>query len=188
MKNTAILQWSGQPRKDGATDTNAYEQGAFEANIAQEEARLNGTPDYTMMPPDRQGGFIKIFEARGGNAPQGADGGAPQLEQIDGDGAMISEEGIVRGTLKDGRLYGEGEEILPDGTWRGGYYEAGQMQGAGFWRSGPPMMAKCIFSKAISSTTCPIKQVEVTYEDGSSQINLWRGRGGDRGRPACRRE
>lgn len=161
--------WSGQPRQWGP-NTNAYEQGAFEANIAQEEAKLNGTPDYTMMPPDRQGGFIKIFEARGG-APTAADGKEVKPGDIDGQGVLLTEDGVERGNFVDEQLDGRGEEIDADGTWRGGTFKADQLEGQGFeigTENGEQYLLEGDFVAGE-----PDGMVTMTYGDGDSQRIMW---------------
>lgn len=80
------------------------------------------TPDPIIFPPPTLGGDPSLFQP---NRPLT---GEPPMSpsEIEGRGTLLTPQGMKRGTFEDGKLTGVGEEIGPDGMWRGGTYEAGR--------------------------------------------------------------
>jgi hypothetical protein len=131
-----------------------------ERNLRNTNAANDGPgfrPDETVLPPTRKGGFISIFEGSG-NAK-------------DGQGTLIGEDGIAKGTFKDGKLQGEGEQILADGTYRGGNYKDGQIAGKGFEFG--EKEGKTFVTEGTFKADQPDGIVTVTYEDKSSERVRW---------------
>lgn len=131
-----------------------------ERNLRNSNAANDGPgfrPDETVLPPTRKGGFISIFEGSG-NAK-------------DGQGTLIGEDGIAKGTFKDGKLQGEGEQILADGTYRGGNYKDGQIAGKGFEFGEKD--GKSFVTEGTFKADQPDGIVTVTYDDKSSERVRW---------------
>lgn len=158
--------------RQAAAERNRTTNAADEA-VAAANAREKAGGDWGLLPPDRPGGFIKIFQANAANAPVPTDGAVLKPADIDGEGAVISEDGIERGTFKDGALEGAGEEITDEGTWRGGSYQGGEIDGQGFElgeRNGQPYLMEGNFDN-----DAPNGIVTMTYPDGTSQRVAWEG-------------
>ena len=80
------------------------------------------TADPVILPPATAGGQPSLFQP---NKP--LTGAAPvSATEIQGSGTLLTPDGLKRGTFANGKLNGVGEEINPDGAWRGGTYEAGR--------------------------------------------------------------
>ena len=122
-------------------------------------------PEPVILPPTKKGGFITVFEGR-----QDTSSGATTLN---GEGTAITAEGIQSGTFKNNELQGEGQEVTPDGTWRGGNYENGEIEGEGF--EVREEGGKLAFVEADFKNDKPEGVVTVTYEDGASRHDLWSG-------------
>lgn len=124
-------------------------------------------PEPVILPPTKKGGFITVFEGRQDSAS------GPAV--LNGEGTAITSDGIQSGTFKNNELQGEGQEVTPDGTWRGGNFENGEIEGQGFEvrEEGD----KLAFVEADFKDDKPEGIVTVTYEDGASRHDLWsRGR------------
>jgi hypothetical protein len=115
------------------------------------------TPDLTVLPPKRQGGYIGIFEGSG----------TPK----DGQGTLIGDDGVTKGNFKNGKLEGEGEQILTDGTYRGGNYKDGQIAGKGFEFGVKD--GKTAVTEGTFKADEPDGLALVTYEDKSSERVRW---------------
>lgn len=120
-------------------------------------------PEPVVLPPERKGGFIRVFEGKQ-DTTSGTD-------TLNGKGTMISDEGIQAGTFKGNELQGEGEEITPDGTWRGGKFDKGEIEGPGF--EVREVGQKLEFVEANFKDDKPEGIVEVSYDDGTSRHDLW---------------
>lgn len=147
-------------RRDEYLRSNPAEEAARERNRLDDEARLRGDTSY--YPPTKQGRFGAIFQGD----KQSPSGGAPS-----GDGYLISDYGIARGTFKDGRLQGTGQEILPDGVYRGGEYVAGKLEGEGYEvaRDGDRLSV----TTGVFINDAPNGVIEVSFDDGSSRLDIW---------------
>lgn len=128
-------------------------------------------PEPVIMPPKKEGGFIQIFQGK--VTPVDAKGTLPQTpEQLNGEGTFIGEDGIESGTFEGGELEGGGQEITPDGAWRGGNYHDGEIEGAGFevgMRDG-----QVYYMDGNFVDDRPDGSVTMSYTDGTSQRVLWK--------------
>lgn len=79
--------------------------------------------------PLNKGGFIDIFQSGEALDPAMQ---ALTPDTIDGEGILLSEDGLKRGNFQDGKLEGSGEEVTDDGIWRGGNFQSGELEGNGF--------------------------------------------------------
>jgi hypothetical protein len=131
-----------------------------ERNLRNTNAANDGpgfSPDQTILPPKREGGYISVFEGSG--------------TAKDGQGTVIGEDGVAKGTFKDGKLQGEGEQILADGTYRGGNYKDGQIAGKGFEFGEKD--GKTFVTEGTFKADQPDGIVTVTYDDKSSERVRW---------------
>lgn len=120
-------------------------------------------PDPVLLPPERKGGFIKIFEGKRDSAP-GTKG-------LNGQGTLITDEGIQSGTFANTQLQGDGEEITTDGTWRIGTFDKGEMEGEGV--EVREEGGKVVVAEANFADDKPDGVVKLTYSDGSSRRDVW---------------
>jgi hypothetical protein len=121
-------------------------------------------PDETVLPPTRQGGYINLFEGKGGSTDGKPDG-------LQGEGVLIAEDQVAKGNFKNGKLEGEGEQILSDGTYRGGNYQGGEIDGKGFEfgeKDGKTNVTEGNFKGDV-----PDGMATVTYDDGTSERVRW---------------
>lgn len=161
------------PANDGAKERN--ERADDEAMLARMREPLvpqrAPAPEPVILPPKKEGGFIQIFQGK--VTPVDAKGTMPQTEeQLNGEGTFIGEDGIESGTFEDGELEGGGQEITPDGAWRGGNYHDGEIEGAGFEvgvRDG-----QTYYMDANFVDDRPDGSVTMSYTDGTSQRVLWK--------------
>jgi hypothetical protein len=162
------------PANDDAKERNERSDAEAMAARAREPLvpPLAREPEAVILPPAKQGGFIQIFQAHNGPAPAAsADGQPPKPADIDGGGTLMSEDGIQRGTFKDSLLEGDGEEITAEGTWRGGNYQGGEIEGRGFEVGEKGGQAYIMEGNFVDDN--PDGSVLVSYADGSSQRVLW---------------
>ncbi len=122
-----------------------------------------------ILPPEKTGGFIQVFEGKVRPSAPGTP--APAAGQVSGDGTMVSPDGIESGHFEKGELQGDGEEVTPDGTWRGGRYEDGRIEGDGF--EVREEGGQTVLTDATFKNDKPDGLVTVTYEDGSSRQDVW---------------
>ena len=125
-------------------------------------------PGYTILPPAKEGGSLVIFQA---TTPTAETGTQNKLSAIEGEGTLLSDTGMKRGTFKDGNLEGSGEEVLPDGTWRGGEFKNDKLEGPGFEVSeenGQPVITEGNFDNDKPDGT-----VTRTYVNGVSERDVW---------------
>jgi hypothetical protein len=126
-------------------------------------------PGYSTLPPLNPDGFITVFQASGAQA----DGAALEsLDQIDGEGTLLSADGLQSGQFVDGELDGEGQEITADGVWRGGTYVDGGLEGPGF-EVGTDEDGTQYALNGNFVDDLPDGQVTVAYDDGNMQRQLW---------------
>ena len=109
--------WRAEEAANARRQSNPANEAVTESN-ARDEQQLHGDP--VLLPPATPGGTPVVFQ------PAEAGGLVPtKLSEIGGTGTLIGADGMKKGTFKNGKLNGYGEEIDPDGTWRGGTYDRG---------------------------------------------------------------
>lgn len=132
--------------------------------------------DYTIIPPTNPNGFITIFQAKA-PPPEAAPVSPttpvapPTLNNVQGEGTLLSPTGIARGLFNRGKLQGRGEEVLADGTWRGGEYKDGKLNGEGFElreEDGQPVITEGNFANDKPDGT-----VTRIYTNGNMRRALW---------------
>ncbi|HMJ06806.1 MAG TPA: hypothetical protein VK474_11165, partial [Chthoniobacterales bacterium] len=122
---------------------------------------------YIVVPPINPDGAPSLFQP---NSP--LNGAEPKsAAEIEGSGTLLTPEGLKRGNFADGKLDGIGEEIDPDGVWRGGTYEAGTNVGNMF-------EVRTIGGKTYLAAGSTVNgkldgMVERIYADGSRQFEEW---------------
>lgn len=128
----------------------------------------NPSTSIVVLPPNTSGGVPVLFQA---NAPGGPT--PSSVTEIQGNGTLLSAEGMKRGTFVKGKLNGVGEEIDPNGTWRGGTYESGVNQGYA-WE------VRKVDGKTYLATGSVVDgkldgMVKRIFADGSNQYEDWEG-------------
>jgi hypothetical protein len=127
-------------------------------------------PEPVVLPPTRQGGFITVFEGRQDSA-SGTTTTNTTGTGINGRGTAITADGIQSGNFKDNKLQGEGEIVTADGTWRGGTFQDGELEGPGFEVRDVGERLEVV--EANFKDDKPDGVVEVAYDDGTSRRDVW---------------
>lgn len=124
------------------------------------------------LTPRNPNGFIEVFEGKA--KPAAGEAGKPEdSKTLTGEGTLFSADGIEAGTFNKGELEGDGQEITPQGVWRGGNYRHGELEGPGFEvgrENGQPYAVEGEFhgDKPDGLTT-------VLLDGGASRRDLWGG-------------
>ncbi len=150
---------------DAAVDVQAETLGdtaadAGQAPPANEESTV----------PLNQGGFIDIFQSGETLDPAML---AATPDTIDGEGILLSEDGLERGQFENGELNGPGEEINIDGFWRGGNFENGSLEGAGFEVG--QMDGETYYLEGNFENDMPDGMVTMRYDGGNMRRVLFEG-------------
>ena len=110
--------WKAEQAATARRFSNPADEAVAESN-ARDEQQLRGDP--VVLPPATPGGSPVVFQ------PVEAGGTVPtKISEINGEGVLLSADGMKKGPFKGGKLNGYGEEIDPNGTWRGGTYQYGR--------------------------------------------------------------
>ena len=110
--------WKAEQAANARRISNPADEAVAESN-ARDEQQLRGDP--VVLPPATPGGSPVVFQ------PVEAGGTVPtKISEINGEGVLLSADGMKKGPFKGGKLNGYGEEIDPNGTWRGGTYQYGR--------------------------------------------------------------
>lgn len=128
----------------------------------------NPSTSIVVLPPNTSGGVPVLFQP---NAPGGST--PASVGEIQGNGTLLSAEGMKRGTFVKGKLNGVGEEIDPNGTWRSGTYEAGRSMGH-MWE------VRTVDGKTYLASGSVIDgkldgMIMRIFADGSTQFEDWEG-------------
>jgi hypothetical protein len=179
-----------QPDPDKVTANQIFEadkpDGLSERNLARAAPRFRGalvgsrlperlsdssssSTNFVTLAPSRPGGEASYFQPRTPLA------GPPptQVSEIRGEGTLISAEGLKRGTFKDGKLDGPGEEIDPDGVWRSATYDRGKYINR-IWEV-RTIGGKTYIAAGIAVDGKLNGMVERVFADGSTQYEEWAG-------------
>ena len=176
--------FSSEPDLDKITPDDLFEaakpegseggDAAFKAAIKKQPAvtaKSGWNPEpqaqYIVVPPINPDGQPSLFQPNGASSET-----APKsISEIEGNGTLLTPEGMKRGTFNHGKLEGVGEEIDPDGVWRSGTYEAGTNIGNMF-------EVRTIDGKTYLAAGSAVNgkldgMVERIYADGSRQFEEW---------------
>ena len=126
----------------------------------------NPTTSIVVLPPNTSGGEPVLFQP---NAPGGPT--PTSVSEIQGNGTLLSAEGMKRGTFRGGKLNGIGEEIDPNGTWRGGTFQNGTNMGYVY-------EVRTVNGKTYIAAGSVVNgkldgMIERVYADGSTQFEDW---------------
>jgi hypothetical protein len=119
---------------------------------------------------DKRGGFINIFKGNGPADPQSAT--VETGDEINGEGTLINDKGIQRGTFENGKLEGAGEAISNDGSWAVGTFDNGEMEGQGIVIA-EDADGQVAVTEARFRDGAPDGLAETTFENGSSRRDIW---------------
>ncbi len=167
---------NSNPADEAVRELNEREEKAKYAEWGEWARNANAPPpDGQPVPepvelPGRQGGFIAIFQGRAKPGAAAAPS-AGSVEQMDGEGVLLSPDGVARGNFADGELDGEGEEIRADGTWRVGTYESGRMTGPGVEVRNDNGALEVTTGNFVDDV--PDGVTNQFYADGSSRRAIW---------------
>ena len=128
----------------------------------------NPATSIVVLPPNTSGGVPVLFQA---NAPGGPI--PTTVADIQGNGTLLSTEGMKRGTFDKGKLNGVGEEIDPDGTWRSGTYQYGRSTDQ-VWEVRTLAGKTYVTSGAVVDGKLDGMIMRV-FADGSTQFEDWEG-------------
>jgi hypothetical protein len=128
----------------------------------------NPTTSIVVLPPSTPGGTPVLFQpnAPGGPTPTSVAG-------IQGNGTLLSADGMKRGNFVGGSLNGVGEEIDPDGTWRSGTYDRGTNTGQVFEVRSIKGKTYLVSGSVVNGKLDGM--IERIYADGSTQFEDWEG-------------
>lgn len=126
----------------------------------------NPSTSIVVLPPPTPGGTPVLFQP---NEPGGA---VPtSVGQVQGNGTLMSSEGMKRGTFVGGKLNGVGEEIDPNGTWRSGTYDRGTNTGQMFEVRMIDGKTYLVAGSVVNGKLDGM--IERIFADGSTQFEDW---------------
>lgn len=148
-------------------DTRSLEQRIADGSvdpIIADDRQLRGDP--VVLPPTKPGGSPAVFQPAepGGPVPT-------KISEINGEGVLISPDGMKKGPFNQGNLNGYGQEIDPDGTWRGGTFQNGTNMGYVY-------EVRTVAGKTYIAAGSVVNgkldgMIERVYADGSTQFEDW---------------
>jgi hypothetical protein len=128
----------------------------------------NPTTSVVVLPPTTAGGAPVLYQP---NEPGGPTPSNPT--SIQGNGTLLSTDGMKRGNFVGGKLNGVGEEIDPNGTWRSGTYEYGKSVGYTFEVRTINGKTYLVAGSVVNGKLDGM--IERIYADGSTQFEDWEG-------------
>ena len=141
-------------------DTRSFEQ------MLADDRQLRGDP--VVLPPATPGGSRVVFQAANAGGPV-----PTSVGDIQGDGVLLGANGMKKGEFKAGKLNGYGEEIDPNGTWRGGTYDRGNNIGNVFEVRTINGKTYLAYGSVVNGKLDGM--IERIFADGSRQYEEWEG-------------
>jgi len=119
------------------------------------------TPDGqpTIIMPDKNGGPAATSQPS-------------SLQSFNGEGTVLSGDGVQSGSFQNGHLEGAGEEVSESGTWRAGTFNDGKLYGPAI-EIGHDDNGGQYAMTGMFDNDSPDGQVTVTYANGSSRRELF---------------
>lgn len=152
--------WEAEAKLTRMKLTNAANDTPPENLPCSDKNPCSISDDTSKDPGQTKAIFVANDPKPGGQVPT-------KVSEVSGDGTLVKPGEIERGTFDKGELIGTGEEVSTDGTWRGGDYKDGGIEGQGFEvneRDGKQYIVTGNFADDRPDGTAL-----TTYSDGSSQ-------------------